>query len=136
MHSLVVPETPPAKSITWEEVQAKLEMIQLAEPEYDPDKIIVAGVYFRKFDETWAPEINRAEALPLTYLNKILQSFKNLVERREKEARFAAKCAAEVAAMNMSLFPELDLVKPKLKIKRTVTTRPVPATERSETCPL
>jgi hypothetical protein len=91
-------------------IQARRDMITKSEslnPEYNADKILEAGVYFRKFDTTWGPGINLAEALPASDLDKVVTRFNNLVARIKAESDKAAKCAAEVADKNQTL-PGID----------------------------
>ena len=92
-------------------VQTMREMVEKAksfDPEYDAEKILEAGVYFRKFDGTWGPMINRINDLPVSSQDTFFIRFEKLVRRIEKEARQAAQCAAR----NLSLFPDLDLTAP------------------------
>ena len=91
-------------------IQAIREMITKSEslnPEYNADKILEAGVYFRKFDTTWGPAINLAEALPASDLDKVVTRFNNLVARIKAKSDNSAKCAAEVADKNQTL-PGID----------------------------
>jgi ParB family chromosome partitioning protein len=88
-------------------IRDMMEKLKSMDPEYNAEKILEAGVYFRKFDTIWAPGINLAEALPASDLDKVVTRFNNLVARIKAKADEAAKFAAK----NQTL-PGIDLKAP------------------------
>jgi hypothetical protein len=101
-------KTPSSKEELFE-LEDKMRSIALKMKE-DQGTLLLAGIYFRRFDKVWGPGINQIEALPTSFYVTGLKRFKKLVTKIKKEAKEDAEKAAEVAANDaktqLTLVPE------------------------------
>ena len=101
------------------ELEDRIKSLSLT-MEYNLSTFLLAGAYFRKFDQCWGRDINQIEALPKFFQLTALRRFTKLATKIQKESNKAAEVAANYAEKQIPISPELDLTPPITDVAKDI----------------